>query len=52
MSAIYDKDPHSRGSSKTEIPDLERGEAKPEKEEEVIADEEVRLSDLAFDSFN
>jgi hypothetical protein len=45
MAAIYDKDRHSRSSSKTDIPDLEKGESRHEKEEEeedVIADK-VRL---------
>jgi hypothetical protein len=41
MSAIYDKDRHSRSSSKTDIPDLEKGEARPEKEEEEIIEDNV-----------
>jgi hypothetical protein len=41
MSAIYDKDRRSSGSSKTDIPDLERGEARHGKEEEIISQEKV-----------
>jgi hypothetical protein len=53
MSAIYDKDRHSRSSSKTEVPDLEKGETEPEEEvEDVVAEEKVRFSNLAYESFN
>jgi hypothetical protein len=41
MSAMYEKDPHSRSSSRTDLPDLEKGESRNEKEEEeedVITD--------------
>lgn len=43
MSTTYDKDRHSRSSSETHIPepDLEKGEARPEQEEEDIAESKV-----------
>jgi hypothetical protein len=41
MSATYDKDRRSSGSSKTDFPDLERGEASHEKEEEAMSQEKV-----------
>ncbi|KAH3918560.1 hypothetical protein HBI56_135120 [Parastagonospora nodorum] len=36
MSAIHESDRRSRSSSRTRIQDLEMGEARPEKEEEVV----------------
>jgi hypothetical protein len=41
MTTVYDKDRHSRSSSKTNIPDLEKGEARPEKDGEEIVEDEV-----------
>jgi hypothetical protein len=43
MSATRGTEQHSRNSSKTDIPDLEKGEARPEKEEEEIIEEKVSL---------
>jgi hypothetical protein len=43
MSATHGTDRHSRSSSKTDIVDLEKGEAGPEKEQEEIIEEEVSL---------
>jgi hypothetical protein len=37
---------HSRSSSDTHIPDLEKGDARPDKEEEEAVEEKVR--DLNF----
>ncbi|OAK98993.1 MFS general substrate transporter [Phaeosphaeriaceae sp. SRC1lsM3a] len=47
MSTTYDKDRHSRSSSETHIPepDLEKGEARPEQEEEDIAESKAPQDD-------
>ena len=46
MPATYDKDRHSRSSSDTNLPeaDLEKGEARPELEEEEIAEGKVHIA--------
>jgi hypothetical protein len=43
MSATYDKDGHSRASSQTHVPDLEKGETSVERknEAEVVSLDEV-----------
>jgi hypothetical protein len=44
MAAMYDKDRHSRSSSKTDLPDLEKGESRNEKEEEEdVTTDKVRF---------
>jgi hypothetical protein len=54
MSATYDKDGHSKTSSQTNIPDLEKGEAslEREKEEEVVSQEQVRAQNYVHWSDN
>lgn len=42
---MYDKDRHSRSSSKTDLPDLEKGESRNEKEEE---EEDVTTDKVRF----
>jgi hypothetical protein len=43
MSTTYDKDEHSRASSQTNVPDLEKGETISERknEEEVVSEVQV-----------
>jgi hypothetical protein len=50
MSATYDKDSHSRASSQTHVPDLEKGEAGVERkiEEEVVSQDEVGTHNRIF----
>jgi hypothetical protein len=43
MTTTYEKDRHSRSSSETHIPDLERGDAKPEREEKDMEQDKVRV---------
>jgi hypothetical protein len=45
MSATHGADRHSRSTSKTDITDLEKGEARSEEEEEIV-EEKVSLLDL------
>jgi hypothetical protein len=54
MSATYDKDSHSRASSQTHVPDLEKGEAGIERkiEEEVVSQDEVGTHNRIFLSDN
>lgn len=44
MSTFDDKDLHSRSSEETNVADIERGLAKPEREEEEVIEEEPRES--------
>lgn len=41
MSITGNKELHSRSSADTHVPDLEKGEARPEKEEEEVLGDEV-----------
>jgi hypothetical protein len=41
MTTTYEKDQHSRSSSDTNVPDLEKGEARPEEQEEKIVQDNV-----------
>jgi hypothetical protein len=42
---------HSRSSSDTHIPDLEKGDARPDKEEEEIVEEKVRIINFTQRSY-
>jgi hypothetical protein len=43
MSTVYDNSGQSRSSSATNVPDLEKGEVRPEKEAEELAEDKVSL---------
>jgi hypothetical protein len=46
MSAVYGNGAHSRSSSETNIPDLEKGEVQAEKDEEEHAEDKVTFREL------
>ncbi|KAF2856187.1 membrane transporter [Plenodomus tracheiphilus IPT5] len=49
MSAMADKESHSRGSSDTHVPDMEKGEARPHKEgQEVVEPTEPQTNQDGF----